>query len=286
MVLRCGACGPDFPNWLLSDGDNAVLRTPEAYFHKELQRMRLVTTTNVARVSGDPKTNTVEMDLADLRKALELARKTGGEIESCIARYTGRQDRSSANTPKPGRNHTTMVCPWTLPCRRWLPVCRRNLRTIYRGAIAWHQTNLVAARTEWMALLKRPPAERHYKSTWAAFMLAKSWETEDADEAIKWYRRVRELAQSGFADSLGLAVESLGWEARLEWQQKHYADAIDLYLEQYAAGDPTAEDFAVLCGGGCPASRPQGAGSAGAPPTCTTPHHRLCHLGWIPGAGH
>ena len=87
IILRCGACGPDFPNWLLSSGDDAVLRTPEAYFGKELQRMRLVTTTNVARLSAHPKINTIEMDVADLRKALENAQKPDSEIESCIARF-------------------------------------------------------------------------------------------------------------------------------------------------------------------------------------------------------
>ena len=117
-------------------------------------------------------------------------------------------------------------------------------------------------------LLERPETERHYKSTWAAFMLAK-WNEEEADVlaeenrfstetntfiieqisnsiscfygvAAKHYEQVRELARKGFADSTGLAASSLGLEARVCLKQKDYGRAIELYLEQYAAGDGSA----------------------------------------------
>lgn len=233
------ACGPDFPNWLLTDSE-AVLRKPEAYFGKELERMRLVTTTNVAQTTDDPVRNTLEMDVADLRQALREKETPNARIQAVLARYQAERMKarpSVANEPEPGTNPAPVAraepqVPAGLPA---------EFEDYFRGAIAWHQTNLPAARREWLRLLKRPPAERRYKSTWAAFMLGKSWETNDAGEAIHWYRRVRELARSGFVDSLGLSVESLGWEARLQWQDKQYVAAVELYLEQAAAGDPTAE---------------------------------------------
>ena len=55
-------------------------------------------------------------------------------------------------------------------------------------------------------------------------------------------RQVRRLggdikANQGFADSIGLAVSSLGWEARIALRRDDFIRAIDLYLEQAAAGD-------------------------------------------------
>ena len=110
----------------------------------------------------------------------------------------------------------------------------------FRGTIAWHEQRILDARTAWIRLLQANPAERQYKSTWAAYMLGKSWEDENRQKAIAYFRQVRAFAKDGFIDSLGLAAASLGLEARLHWRDRRYAEAIDLYLEQAAAGDPTA----------------------------------------------
>ena len=45
--------------------------------------------------------------------------------------------------------------------------------------------------------------------------------TNDYQSATQWFQRTREFAAAGFADSLGLAAESYGWEGRAEWKQKH-----------------------------------------------------------------
>ena len=79
-----------------------------------------------------------------------------------------------------------------------------------------------------------------FRSTWAAYMLGKAtWETDPAD-ARKWFKHVQQLAKDGFADRIGLAASSLGWEARVELREKNHARAIDLYLEQAAGGDGSA----------------------------------------------
>src|SRR6185436_18355587 len=62
------------------------------------------------------------------------------------------------------------------------------------------------------------------------------------DKAVEYYRKVRALAEAGFADSLGLAAASLGQEARLCLNRTNYEAAIELYLQQRAAGDDTAEN--------------------------------------------
>ena len=100
--------------------------------------------------------------------------------------------------------------------------------------------NLPGARATWHALLAMPPADRVWRSTWAAFMIGRSCQYDDPAEAIRWFRRTRELAAEGFADSLGLANSSIGWEACAELDLHHHPRAIRLYLEHMAAGDPTS----------------------------------------------
>lgn len=96
------------------------------------------------------------------------------------------------------------------------------------------------ARSQWEALLGMPPEQRPWRSTWAAFMIGRSYQASDPAEAARWFRRTRDLAAEGYADSLGLAVASIGWEARTELDRGRTARAIALYLEQFVAGDPSA----------------------------------------------
>ena len=132
-----------------------------------------------------------------------------------------------------------------------------------RTTTDWYQAERLLER-----LLELPEKERHFKSTWAAFMLGRMHE-EEADfhrqqfsesvvtndfviaqatnnisyhygEAARYYQLVRELARRGFADSTGLAASSLGLEARVCLDQNIYESAIELYLEQKAAGDNSA----------------------------------------------
>ena len=113
----------------------------------------------------------------------------------------------------------------------------------FEGAVIWNNPMVKdkeMARAAWERLLARPAEQRKFKSTWAAYMIAKSWEPVDPDKAIQYYRRVRELAGHGCADTAGLAPASLGYEARINARRGHFKEAIHLYLDQFATGDPTA----------------------------------------------
>src|SRR4029434_10493924 len=59
-------------------------------------------------------------------------------------------------------------------------------------------------------------------------------------EAVKWFQNTRDLAKEGFADSLGMAADSYGWEGRSEWKQDHPEKAAPLFLTQLALGDSSA----------------------------------------------
>jgi len=111
----------------------------------------------------------------------------------------------------------------------------------HHGASAYLNKQWDEARKTWEDLLKRPEQDRHYRTVWAAFMLGKvGLKTGDYQSAGQWFERTREFAKTGFADSLGLAAESYGWEGRSEWKQDHPEKAAPLFLMQLALGDPSA----------------------------------------------
>ena len=111
----------------------------------------------------------------------------------------------------------------------------RGASAYRRGPEHWNE-----ARQVWEDLLKRPEQERHYRTVWTTFMLGKVALKLGDSEAAKWFQRTRELAKAGFADSLGMAASSYGWEGRSEWKQKHPGTAAGLFLTQLALGDESA----------------------------------------------
>lgn len=135
------------------------------------------------------------------------------------------------NTPPPP--FPTIEIPAELPA---------EFADYFRGAMAWHRGDTNAARAAWEALLERPAAERRYKSVWAAFMLAKSWEAESPAKAITHFSLTRTLVTEGGHDSMGLAAASIGWQARMHLRAGQFEEAIDLYLQQLALGDGSAAE--------------------------------------------
>ena len=108
------------------------------------------------------------------------------------------------------------------------------------GAIAYREKRYGAAVQAWERLLRRPEKERQFRSTWAAFMIGKTYLVSDRDRAVRSFQLTRDLAMRGFRDTLGLAASSLGWEAYSELARDRYAQALILYAEQLRAGDPGA----------------------------------------------
>jgi len=255
LASRARACGPDFPNNLLDGGDEALLVAPLADFAGELERMNLPP----GRFAYVSATNgyeqlTVEAELNDLAAALRKAKVPGEESARIIGEH---------------RKHRQQLSEYREACekwdsRQWLDAdeSERALRgprpvlpgfnavvglpdefaDYFAGAVAMRNLDAQAAeaRETWERLLARPAAERKFKSTWAAFMLGKSWEGEDDDKAVEYFQMVRDLARQRFADSTGLAVAAIGREAQVELRREQFQRALELYLEQYAAGDDSA----------------------------------------------
>ncbi len=242
-VTQADACGPWFPSTLLDRGDDAVLVAPRASFRGELERMRLVP----PAFHAVPATNTYAeqtfgAEVGDLRAALLRAKVDEAQIGETVSQYTLERAklRDFAKATEDGNNSDgepkRTLDQWPAITTGLPPEFVRY----FTGSVAWHSGLTNAARADWENLLRLPAEQRHFRSTWAAYMLGRAWHDEDMDKATSYYQQVRALAKAGFADRLGLAAASLGWEAQLLWRQKHHQEAIELYLDQLATGDDTA----------------------------------------------
>jgi hypothetical protein len=246
IVHSALACGLDFPNNMLDRGDAAVLVAPVADFYTELERMNLAPSRFHAVTSTNSYAEeTLQVELADLRAALHAAGTASNDVERIVLSHLEQRTRLQkfleAKVPEylDGSYQPTERNPQpTFPSVSVVDGLPGEFADYFEGAIVWNNPSIAdkaAAREAWERLLQRPPEERHYKSTWAAFMLGRGWETDDPKKARDYYRQVRDLAAQGFSDPAGLAAASLGWEARLALRENEFETALELYLQQYAA---------------------------------------------------
>ena len=276
------ACGPDFPNSYLATPATELLAAPPGSFRAEIDRLSSLATPNlpwkVVQVKPSAGQNSedtlpatrqsvLQSETDDLRAALAARGDSPAQIALTTAAYAdcrkGLEDWSrkrlaaqqefddarrfggNAEAPKLEPAPVLML-PDGLP---------GEFVRYFHGVQAWDDGRKADARQNWTDLLALPAPQRQYRSTWAAFMLARAW-TEEAErltheysqagsppaanKAVDFARQTRMLAGAGFVDSQGLAAASLGWEARAELLIENYDLAIGLYLNQYALGDNTA----------------------------------------------
>ncbi len=253
------ACGPFFPHRILMEDEKSFLELPYSTFAYEAQRVPAPEIPQFKPVvppmiPGDngwhgyaKARQTEQMDLEELGKALTKIPIDPDKRQQVVGSYSNvRQILTKHNealvawkeqqlweeTPIPEPPFEADVkVPEHLP---------GEFADYLRGAIAYHRKEFEAARLAWSTLLARPADERHFRSTWAAFMTGRSLMEADPNEACKWFQKVRDLAGAGYADSLGLASATLGWEARAELKQEHFIKAFELYRVQLEAGEPSA----------------------------------------------
>ena len=241
--VRCFATGYFEPRQYLDDGGKKVDGSPQFYWELEVKRLAK------------------DFKPAETRIAAEIEKKQGDDADTAkpaTAEVTAEADRNDfALALKEGRikpSDPTKATQQHEAARKVLLALQANgpgdtpeefaseFADYHRGAIAYRlgKEHWAEARAAWEGLLKRPESERHYRTVWAAFMLAKIALKSDDPEAVAWFRRTRELAKQGFADSLGMAADSYGWEGRSEWKQGHPETAARLFLTQLALGDESA----------------------------------------------
>jgi hypothetical protein len=219
----------------------------------------------VAAAAPDPYRQTAAADERDLAAALiarglpEARRRSLLDQVRRLREALQREDEAAGVEPSPGVERSPGAVD-TDPAgavvaavpRRAPPVdlavppgLPAEFAAYLEGALAYRRGDLAAARARWQELLALPEEARRQRSTWAAFMLGRTAlrrQPRDLAAAVGWFRRTRELAAHGFADSLGLAVLSLGWEARAEAARRHFDRAEALYAQQARAGDASAVD--------------------------------------------
>ena len=250
LLLPVRACGPWFPNTLLYGGDETLLEAPIVRFHRELDRIKVAPVSfRAVRAPQGRAGQTFASELSELRAALVRRHCSEREQERILAKFQQARQalqqhakavedwqerqafRDSDEAPTPGPGFTAISIPDDLPA---------EFADYLSGTVAYYSGDLAQARQHWERLLARPRAERQYRSTWAAYMLGRSGMADDPEKALMLFQQVRTLAKDGFADAVGLAAASYGWQAKLEFQRANYADAIRLYLLQHQTGDETA----------------------------------------------
>lgn len=229
------ATGIESPVRWITQGEEKppLLQPPEFYFEVEVRRIAAELHPDVKRA---PAIETAKADLADFRDAIEKKRiappdAAQAEAAHTAARVTLDAIRSTEEEEQPNKP----------PLPPAPPEFASEFADYHHGALAYRDEKKEDAQAAWKVLLKRPAAERHYRTTWAAYMLGKlAIEEEDFDAARDWFAKTRAAAKEGFADSLGLARTCVGWDAYIALHQQHFAEAARLYLEQLAAGETSA----------------------------------------------
>jgi hypothetical protein len=243
-ALAIWACGPFFPEWLLTR-ESGILEAPTVWLRDALAPLPAAKPPfPVVADEKGPLHQTAVADRQDLETALAAlppARRQAVidpymKVREAVVKWREEvaswRETAQWADPKPPRPQPP---PLAVP-----PGLPGELDDYMRGAIAYHQEKMDAARAAWEKLLARPESERKLRSTWAAFMLGKAALDKDPAAAVRWFERTRELAGKGFPDPLGLAQASLGWQARAEVSRHQPDQALKLYLQQEKAGDPTA----------------------------------------------
>jgi hypothetical protein len=233
------------PEVYLDHGGKNVDGSPEFYWGLEVRRIcrefhpteRLILSEQAKSETNEEKADedsakkkpdaTTEADLKDFEAALS---------ENRIKAPNAAQAKAQHKAAREALDAATVGTPVTLPAE-----FDSEFADYHKGAAAYLAQDWNGARTAWENLLKRPEQDRHYRTVWAAFMIGKAaLKAEDYPNATQWFERTRELAKQGFADSLGLAGASYGWQGRSEWKQDHPEKAAPLFLTQLALGDASA----------------------------------------------
>lgn len=239
------ACGGWFPNRSLDQ--ESLLSAPVIDFQQELAK---ITTDAKPLARAMPPaedqsvyTQTEDAAIADLEKALREQLVPPADIADRVKRYRNyrgkvaafltlrRAERFRSDPDTPETPFNAGNPPGDLP---------PEFLDYERGATSYHAGDLDQARAHWKRLLTRPADVRRYRSVWAAYMLGRSYQKSDPQQATVWFTAARKHVKQGFFDSLGLAAASYGWEARAHLDGGQPDRAIELYLIHQKTGDTTA----------------------------------------------
>ena len=241
ILFSARAQGTGFygPYEYLSGGDYAT-ETPEFYWDLEVKRMarEFHPKERPAIVPRTLSDSNQTVDPAPMAKA--TADADAADFAAAIKDGSLKTDDLAADQKQHALARISLLTTGTAGSARLPDEFDSEFADYDRGAFAYRQARWDDARKAWLALLGRPAPQRHYRTVWAAFMLGRLALKNSDPAAVQWFQKTRALAAQGFADSLGMAADSYGWEARSELRQGHPETAAPLFLTQLALGDESA----------------------------------------------
>jgi len=244
------ACAPEFGygQYLVHGAKKGFMSMPEGHFLFELERI-----TGKKHKSKDPnyseksKENTADADVLDLEEALSELNISDDKKEQILSSYADARSQILfylKNYPVENKflwfggrfRHYERIKDIDTRPRFSIELSNINVPlefSLYlRGAVFYHNNDFKEAIKIWKALLNLPEGNRLYKSTWACFMIGKSYlSMRNQKEAIKYFELTRKYKEQGYKDSLNLTEESYGWQALAEYELGDYASSINHYSE-------------------------------------------------------
>ncbi len=201
------ACGPNFPWQLFDDRAETVSEPVGLSFAFEVKRLVPAPTDKLVAVEADdafgagPDSEAVVAEREEARSGAWASILPTG---TTLSIDTQLEKLQMARQAKDGKE--------ALIAGEGLPVA---VLDYIAGAIEFHAGRLDAATEYFEAIDRLPPALRRIRTVAAAYMLGRVQQLKgEFDAARKSFRTVRTRAQAGAPDPMGLAVASLGEEAR------------------------------------------------------------------------
>ncbi len=222
------ACGPDFPMELTSYRQETLYGLVEGNFYYEAAQLvdRPKTLLPV-----DPKMGSMTTAVAENEYRDDARRKLETKGYSAVQIIAFDQARASASAKD------------ALALAASLPKAHQHY---IAGAIAFQGRDYAAAREQFQAVIDLGKANND-RLLWAHYMMAQTiyWQDGPTESALAQFTTLRNLATTGLADPHGLALTSLGEQARWHLLQinaagestpasTHLLQAIQLYAEQAA----------------------------------------------------
>ena len=219
LPMSALACGPNFPVDLLHDRAWTLDKLPEGGFDYEAAHLVKPAYAFKAVEGGEEY---VDGQMRPLRENIE--RGWFGDKYDRVAAARAAGDAAAAYAAAQG-----------------LP---EEARRYLAGAAAWAKHDGDEAQRRFKSVLDLAAAERTHYGLWAQYMLARiaGDDSANAAAAAPLYGALRDEVAKGAADPLGLAVASLGEEARLHLDDNEDAAAIALYAQQTALGSRSGRD--------------------------------------------
>jgi hypothetical protein len=236
-------CGPFFTENML-DQPRGIAQLPAFDFISEFRKLKHPATSglNPGSTAGSPA-YTLELEMREMEGLVrsritdEAARSAwlddyralrAGMLDSSDKSEFVMSSQERERVPQERRQAKAGQWPQELP---------DDVKAYLDGARSFSEGDLDAARGAWKRLLELPADQRHWRSTWAAWMLFRACEAGALGEQQHWLQETRRLAAEGAADCLHLGVEATYLLARVhegdappvgfaEWQHAALARAV------------------------------------------------------------